>query len=324
MNRYVRMKVLLAFFLLPAHWAGAQEVAARLESDTSRIRIGESFTLRLQLSQPKGLDIPWPSWIDSLAGAEILRVSDVDTPVTNDNSILLRGQTVVLTSFDSGSLQIPSVQFSYLKSDGKKVVFQTDPLAVDVLTVQVDTTQAFRDIKGNANVPLDYRLIALWVAAILVFLGILFWLYKRFRRKKAVVESQVPETVVPPEVRALDELRRLDDERLWQSGYIKEYHTRLTDILRSYLFDRYQVNAPDMTTDDLVSHSLVRSLPTSQSENLERILRLADLVKFAKYTSLPDECAWGMTAAVNFITSTSTRLDPVRPATPHDVNGNVD
>lgn len=302
----------------------AQEVAAQLETDTSQIRIGEALTLRLQLSQPKGLDIPWPSWLDSLAKVEILKVSEVDTPQTNDDAVLLRSQTVVVTSFDSGSLQFPPVQFSYVKTDGKKVLFETDPLSVQVSTVEVDTSQAFRDIKGNVTVPWDYRLIVMWIAGLLLLAVLFFWLYRRFAKKKV---AKIPvETVVAiaPDVRALEELRLLDESRVWQSGDQKGYHTRLTDILRTYIFERYQVNAPELTTDDLVGHSLVRTLPAAEQENLERILRLADLVKFAKYTSLPDECQWTMSAATSFVSATRIRVENLNTEKNEVANGAVD
>ncbi|MFM1745847.1 MAG: hypothetical protein RLZZ630_1784 [Bacteroidota bacterium] len=302
----------------------AQEVAARLEADTNRIRIGEPLTLRLQLSQPKGLDISWPSWLDSLSGVEVLRIADVDTPETNDNGVFLRSQTVVVTSFDSGGLQLPAVQFSYLLKDGKKILFETDPIAVQVFTVEVDTTQAFRDIKGNVTVPWDYRLIAMWIAGILLLAGLLFWLYRRFGKKKTVKVPMETTMAIAPDIRALEELRLLDESRVWQSGDQKAYHTRLTDILRTYIFERYQVNAPELTTDDLIGHSLVRTLPALERENLERILRLADLVKFAKYTSLPDECQWTMIAATSFVSATGNRKEIPNTETQEVANGTLD
>jgi hypothetical protein len=83
------------------------------------------------------------------------------------------------------------------------------------------------------------------------------------------------------------------------------------------------VNAPELTTDDLIGHSLVRSLPHGERENLERILRLADLVKFAKYNSLPDECTWALNAATAFVNATSPRIETTGNAMNQGVNGDV-
>lgn len=324
MKRPAVLKVLFVGLILISQFVRAQDVAARLESDTTRIRIGESLTLRLQLSQPKGLDISWPSWLDSLAGAEILHVSDVDTPVTNDEAVLLRSQSVVVTSFDSGSLLFLPIQFNYTKPDGKRIRFETDPLSVEVIPVQVDTTQAFRDIKGNVSVPFDYLMIAMWISGGVILTLVLWWLYRRFKNKVEIKESDNPIVAIPSDMRALEELKRLDEEKVWQSGDQKGYHTRLTDILRTYIHERYDVNAPELTTDDLVGHSLVRSLPASSRESLERILRLADLVKFAKYDSLPDECVWAMGAAEAFVTATRLRTETTIVSANQGENGTVD
>lgn len=322
-RRAVWMLSLVGLLVIP-QGVLAQEVAARLESDTSRIRIGESLTLRLQLSQPVGLDISWPSWLDSLVGAEILRVSEVDTPETNDETVLLRSQSVVVTSFDSGSLLFPPIQFTYTRPDGKRILFETDLLAVEVIPVPVDTTQAFRDIKGNVSVPFNYTLILLVILGILLLIPLFIWLSKRFSSK---VKIKVPHTIeisIPPDVRALKALKELNEEGVWQGGDHKGYHTRLTDILRNYIFERYAVNAPELTTDDLIGNSLVLSLPTNERESLERILRLADLVKFAKYNSMPAECEWSMSAAENFITATAPVVESQITGNNQAINRHVD
>ena len=68
---------------------------------------------------------------------------------------------------------------------------------------------------------------------------------------------------------------------------IKEYQTELTDIMRIYLSDRYDINAMEMTTNEIANDIKDANLSESLKNKLIDILTIADLVKFAK--GVPDE-----------------------------------
>lgn len=276
-----------------------------MKADTTRIRLGETIHLELQLSNPVHVDVEWPSWLDSISGFEIVKISEPDTVPSENKSLLLRRQKVELTSFDSGCQVIPPVQFNFRSASGNKITVETDPVSIEVFTVQVDTTAEIKDIRPVVSIPPDYKMIALVTAGVLLLLLIVYLLYRRFRGKTSLSVAKPATPDVLPHERALRDLLQLESERLWQQGQFKLYHTRLTDILRQYIEDRWDVFAMELTTDDLLGHSLMHSLSTDNRSDLERILRLADLVKFARYTSIQSENEWALNQARQFVNDTT-------------------
>lgn len=287
--------------------ACAQEVVARATVDTTAALLGQPVRLVLQLSQPANLTINWPLFIDSLGGMEIWKYDPVDTVRVDDASVLLRSQTFYLTSYDSGSFTIPSLGFPYVPGAGRQeVTAATDPLTITFVPVPVDTTLEIRDIRNVEAAPFDYRIILYLLLAwhaILLVVGLLVW---ALRRKSG--EVQEPAVEVEPVVAhlaALEALRLLEEERVWQEGKVKEYYTRLTDILREYMERRWQFSTLELTSDEILSHAAIRNLPVSQQEQLERVLRLSDLVKFARWQAISSENEWALQQAVKFVHDTA-------------------
>jgi hypothetical protein len=99
-------------------------------------------------------------------------------------------------------------------------------------------------------------------------------------------------------------LTALQGKALWQQGHIKEYQSSLTDIIRTYLKDRYGVEAMEMTTDELSQALRQTGFDQQYKDSLREILQVADLVKFAKAT--PDENIHQifMDKAVDFVMNT--------------------
>ena len=87
------------------------------------------------------------------------------------------------------------------------------------------------------------------------------------------------------------ELDRIKDEKLWQQGKTKQYYSEVTETLRTYIENRFGIPAMEQTSDEtLESFRFRRDLLREKTlENLRQILKMADLVKFAKYKPLPDD-----------------------------------
>ena len=127
-----------------------------------------------------------------------------------------------------------------------------------------------------------------------------FW--KRYKKQKQEPETKKPK--IPPHIVALEELQKLDKEKLWQNGFIKEYHTRLTDIVRNYLEGCFSVQAIEMTTGEIIDAVKVKDIDSKLVQDLEKLLELADLVKFAKFHPLPDENSLLMKLSIEFVNNT--------------------
>jgi hypothetical protein len=87
---------------------------------------------------------------------------------------------------------------------------------------------------------------------------------------------------LPPHVWALKELDKLQNDKLWQTGEVKNYYSRLTDIARTYIELRYKIPAMEKTTDELMSSMHKGIMKQSLKKELNDVLTLSDFVKFAK------------------------------------------
>lgn len=180
-----------------------------------------------------------------------------------------------------------------------------DSLRLTVLDVEVDTTTAeIRDIAPIEKVPYTFweifRWILLGLAIIALGLGG-WWLWKKW--KSGQVAEWINPTVVDnrtPEERALENLEELRQRQLWQSGRVKEYHTVLTDTVRSFIEEATGIRATEMTSDETVE--AMESGEWKVGGGLLRdIFTTADLVKFAKSEPLPHEHDRSMSEAVEFV-----------------------
>ena len=302
-------RVIAFLFLLPglSLKSQAQEVVAHASVDTNKILIGKPLLLTIQLSQPRSINIDWPLIIDSVGGMEIWKYTPPDTMKVDDKRILLRSQTFMITSYDSGTYVLPPVAFKYkLKGSDTEIKIETDPIRIDVFTVPVDTTQEIRDIRTVEEAPFDWTLV-LWGVlafhALLLVVALLVW---ALRKKEKIMSAGTENlAIVPAHIRALEELKKLDEEKVWQNGQLKAYYTRLTEALRTYMEGRWSLNTYELTSDEILSTSVIKALPASQAEELERVLRLADLVKFAKWQAIPAENEWAMQLSVKFVMNTA-------------------
>jgi len=147
----------------------------------------------------------------------------------------------------------------------------------------------------------DYQLY-LYIILGLILLYLAFRYYKN--RPVKEVKQEIPIVVIPPHTRAIKALKDLKFKELWEKGQTKEYQSELTTIIRTYIEDRYEVSANEMTTSE-IKEAIRALLHDVQLQNdLMQILSIADLIKFAK--ARPDETihATFMNMAVNFVDKT--------------------
>ncbi len=109
---------------------------------------------------------------------------------------------------------------------------------------------------------------------------------------------------LPAHVIALNELEDLRLKKLWQAGKVKEYYTVMTDVIRVYLEDRFDINAIEMTTDEILAVMRKQNLESKVQQKLRQTLILADLVKFAKENPLPLDNDNSLSDSIVFVEET--------------------
>lgn len=304
-------KIFILYFLVfafsqPGVKAQSQDVSAVAELDTNVIVIGQQTIVKLRLTQPAAISIPWTTIPDTLSKIEIITKGKVDTLPSGDQSKLTREQKFTITAFDSGYFVIPPFAFNYkLPNDTTTYFAETQPQLLTVNIIPVDTTIAIRDIKGPIEVGITWQEILKYSLIGLLVIGITALIVYLTRRKKNVPQIVAP----PPPARpaheiAIEELEKIKEEKLWQQGNFKMYHSRLTDTIRNYISLQWHFDAMEKTTDEIMHSSFSHNLTQTNFLRLKNLLSLADLAKFAKYNPLSIENEQSLSDAFLFVNET--------------------
>jgi len=254
----------------------------KAEIDTTNIRIGEQFQLKISVDETQNVIIPKIQ----LKGLEVIDSTRIDTI---KNSLIRR---YILTGFDSGAFYIPQQQIFV-----KNQAFLTDSLLINIATIAIDTTKVkkfpIKSIKKEPYTFDDFRIYIYLILAILAIIG--FWIYWFVIRKRKETEDAPTYRTLPPFEEAILRLNELDEKLLWQNNKIKEYYSELTEIVRGYIERELKVPALENTTDEVLAmikdFKNLDSIETSKEtiKKLKDLLREADLVKFAKSKPLAIE-----------------------------------
>lgn len=253
--------------------------------DTTQIRIGEQINYKINVEADSSALIVFPEG-QTFLPLEAVEASNIDT--TKNNAKILLSRIYKLTQFDSGVYTIPRQKIII----GDKPFF-TDSLKVMVNPIEVDTTkQGLYDIKPIIEVDKTggnwwkYLLITLLLIGLVAFL--LYWFI--WRKKPLTEEEEI--ALLPPYDRAKIAIRKLDQSQFLLKSEIKKYYSELTLIIRKYLDEKVYDRAMESTTDELILRLQLlkdgNQIPLKKNtiNNLQSILKRADLVKFAK--SKPD------------------------------------
>ena len=138
---------------------------------------------------------------------------------------------------------------------------------------------------------------------------IAFFLFDFARRGKPIVRIIRRKKKLPPHQIAIEEIERIKADKKWAEEDSKEYYTLLTDALRNYIRERYGFNAMEMTSSEIIEHLLNEGNPECLNE-LREIFITADLVKFAKHSTLINENDANLVAAIEYINQTKIEVDP--------------
>ncbi len=267
---------LASAFLLVLNFAKAQTLEASINK--KEILIGEQIIYNLKIDLPSKdflIELKLP---DSIPHFDVIEKTIFDTS-TNDGKYRWQ-QKIVFTSFDSGSYMFPS--FSYqIKNLGKvsKNLF-TDSFKVDVGYMPMDTTLRPRDIKTVMAVDyFNWFWIIIAVATLLFFI-IAFFLIKRLRKQKNKLPILNNANAYKEAMQALDMLRKSNEAGTMP---VKEYHTKLADVLKTYYSKASHQNILNNTTDEILVKLKLHQINAETASQASQALFTGDASKFAKY-----------------------------------------
>ena len=283
-------------------------VSATLDSTT--LFIGDQTDLHLRAIGEVGEQVAMPVLDKELIpGVEIVDRTIVDTLSLKDGRVQY-DQYLTLTSFEDSLFYIAPLPFV----SGDDTVW-SDGLTLNVVQpFEMDTTDmAITDIKGVYKAPIWWWGIFRWVllAVLLAGVGVAgYYLITYLQRRKLEEAGNevVTEPLRPAEEVALEKLDAIKEKKIWQQGQVKEYYTQLTDVVREYIARRFEVSSVEQTSDETLRD--IRPLLSERKDlydQLRKMLTLADLVKFAKWSTTPDENELSLRNAYTFVKETTIK-----------------
>ena len=271
--------------------------------DSTMLMLGDQTAMHLEVTHDATEQVVLPTWGEQLQdGIEIVEKGKIDTTTLPDGRVQLK-QDLMLTSFKDSLFAIePLVAISGNDS------FWADPIALNVIQpFEVDSTNAITDIKDIEKAPIWWWGILRWVllvVGLLLLVDLGFWLWKKYDKFRQKEEEPVdPELLRPADEVALEKLDEIKAQKIWKDGKVKEYQTELTDVVREYIGRRFEVHSTEKTSDETL-REMKPLIDKDLYGRLSKMLQLADLVKFAKWHTTPDENESALTTAYDFVNET--------------------
>lgn len=286
------MKKILFICLIISQTSFSQQ----LKLDTNYIYIGEQTTLYIECNKNETEKITWPIFKDTLKGGiEIIEISRTDTNKLDENNSII-SQELIITCWDSGTYNIKPIIFNESK--------KTNSLILTVRNVEVKLEKAEKDIKGPMKIPFEFNEALPYILLLILILVTVYLLRRFLFRKPEKQESSEKKQNIPCHIIALKRLKKLSSEKLWQKGKLKSYHANISEIVRTYIEERYGFFAMELPTGDILDSLEKINLNKKDILDLSIILRRSDLAKFAKSKPEEDENKESMNLALLFIEST--------------------
>ena len=281
----------------------SQSITALASVDSSDYLVGDFINYTLEIRADKNIAVSVPVIRDSLKNVEVINELAPVSKETDNIKSTTYGYTI--SYYDSASITLPPIPVKYkVKGSNDEKVILSNPVTFTVHTVAVKQQADIKDVKDPLTIPLDWKFILLIVIIVLVLLIVAYYFYRRYKKKKAEQPIKKKIIRIPAHVRALTALNNLENEKLWQKGQVKEYHSKITGIIRGYFAERFKLPALELTT----SEQMEQLRKVSSAENILNItndfLNNADLVKFAKFQPLPSVNETMMNQAKEIINKT--------------------
>lgn len=322
--KLLRQILIISFFcVIPHLMLNAQNVDVSANIDSTNVLIGDQFNLSLEADYPEEVQVNFPEIGDSLSSSvEVISQSPLDTLQLEGQEQMKVIKNLLVTSFDTGEQVIPSLKF-VINVGGITDTLETEPAYFYVHGMEIDTTKGPVDIKRPYQAPVTLSEVYPYILGVIILGSIIFFIFYYLHRKKKNMPLFVkPEPPVEPaHVIALRELDKIKEQKDWQNNHIKKYYSEVSDTLRMYIDRRFNIKAMEYTSDETIQafNKQKDLLPEKSFRELKDILTISDLVKFAKYTPLPDDHNLILMNAYFFVND--TKIEELKETSEDDREG---
>jgi hypothetical protein len=297
----------IIIFLLLTGSIYAQDFRVRAKADTNLYLVGDYINLTYRVEYRDGVKYSMPSIGDSLT--ELTFIKELPVQNYDRDDLLIDEYTYVFSKYDSAGVVVPSIKFSYTDKEGNVKTSFSNEVSFDVKTIEVNTQEDIQDVKSPLRIPLDWLAILIYLLILIIVIAAGYFAYQKYIKKKEEGVPAKPVIQIPPHEIALKALRSLEEQKLWQQGKIKDYHSEITDIIRRYFEGRFNFLAMEMPSSEVL-----RNLKNVNNDEVYKIAESffnnADLVKFAKFQPMPSINEQMMKQAYEIVDSTKEVVKP--------------
>ena len=281
---------------------GPATVHVRLDKTT--MTIADTVLLQFEATLQSGYEIRMPGVEAVLENFGIVDWDNLGERLDAENNVVTTYQ-YRLEPFLSGEYEIPAFTFEFhdVNDPDTKHELISEPVAVEVTSLLGDQRAelVIEDIEGVVEMPRPARRWWLWGLALPAVAAVpVGWLLLRSKRARKLVRIFKPAHEL-----AYARLRVLVAEDLIEQGRLKEFYERISGILRHYIEDRFDLHAPERTTEEFLAE--LRSsdaLGGTDKKSLEEFLTHCDLVKFAKHDPTTEQIQQTFDLVKDFIERT--------------------
>ena len=305
-------KALILIICVVCAFKVTAQVSVDVRIDSIEMFVGQQVHVTLTANAKENSKVEFPQYKPTqyiTPGVEVLGSRETEKQEL-DNGFVARSMVYTLTSFDDTLYYLPPMT---VKIDGKP--YASKSLALKVLMMEVDTvhTDQFfgpKDVQDNPFLWSDWSR-PFWLSVLLLVLMIVcYYLYLRLRDNKPIISHIRIVKRLLPHQKAMKEIEQIKADKMVTSENSKEYYTKLTDTLRKYIEERYGFCAMEMTSSEIIE-KLVEVQDEGALSELRHLFLTADLVKFAKYSTLINENDQNLVNAIAFINQTKLENVPV-------------
>lgn len=276
--------LVLTIALLAASAGAEAPVEVRLTLDPSEIPLYRSSTLTLTVEAPADLDVTLPDLRGALGGAETFERPQYGSQDL-EGGRRRRWVTYVLDPIRTGEYAIEPVRVTW--GDGEEITVPGPVLRVRDLTPEEQARiEQFLPILLPAPPRPGLRSYAWGAGAAVLLLAAAGAAWLLWRRRRG--PSAASERIRLPWEAALERLDALKARDWTGPEGTDGYYVELSDILRRYIEERFQIHAPEQTTPEFLAEASRAGVFSDEHQRLlAGVLRHSDRVKFARYTPEP-------------------------------------
>jgi hypothetical protein len=268
--------------------------------------IGTRIRYEMTVSAPPGIEIVVAQPAERIGDLDIVDFGTAPPAPTADGRVVFK-RWWQLVAWTPGHHLLPSPPVRYRPPGGELADAPRDDVGVTIESVLARAPEGaeLREVKPAEPIPVDWRPYYWLGGAILALLALATLAHRLLTRPRRAARAAPPP---PPDVVATAALDALRAQALVERGLFKDFYSALTDIVRRYLEDRFQVRAPEMTTEEfLVATARDGRLAPPHRRLLGEFLTESDLVKFARHVPTIADSERAFAAARRFIDETAAR-----------------